>query len=115
MGLCQDFLTQLNTTMKTNYLNFREGEITVYCGDHARANVHGSLKQAREIARSPWKGDIMYVNTVFSTRKLLEAARRELPLPGTSGEGLGVREGIFFQHVIIGDLCKYLGEIRETI
>src|SRR5438105_6700786 len=73
--------------MNNSYLKFSEGEITVYCGDHARANVHGSLKQAREIARSSRKGNIMYVNTVFSTRKLLEAARLEL---GKTG-GLRVR------------------------
>jgi hypothetical protein len=98
-----------------NYLKFTEGEITVYCGDHARANVHASLKQAREIAGSSRRANILYVNTVFTTRKLLEAARQELPSPGASGEGLGEREGIFFQHVIIGDLCKYLDVIRESI
>jgi hypothetical protein len=104
------------------YLAFAEGEITVYCGDHARANVHGSLKQAREIAGSSRRGNILYVNTVFTTRKLLEAARQELPSPGArhggleaSGEALGEREGLFFQHVIIGDLCKYLDKIREAI
>jgi hypothetical protein len=111
--------------MKNNkYLLFSEGEITVYCGDHARANVHGSLKQAREIAASSRRANIMYVNTVFSTRKLLEAARLELGETdglrvrptGNSGQvAVGAKEGIFFQHVIIGDLCKYLGEIRETI
>jgi hypothetical protein len=114
--------------MKTDYLKFTEGEITVYCGDHARANVHSSLQQAREIAASSRQGKIMYVNTVFSTRKLLEAARRELGDSRTDfspsvKEGDGRTkvhptkeiEGIFFKHVIIGDLCKYLGEIREMI
>jgi hypothetical protein len=126
--------------MRNNNLRFAEGEITVYCGDHALANVHASLKQAREIAGSSRQGNIMYVNTVFTTRKMLVAARMELDgvnkgdgrtkvrpteeeLASPSGmrvrptgdTELGAKEGIFFQHVIIGDLCKYLGDIREAI
>jgi len=100
---------------QNNYLKFTEGEITVYCGDHAGANIHQSLQQARAIAASSRRGNIMYINTIYTTRKMLAAARTELPSPGTPGEGLGVREGIFFRHVIGGDLCKYLDEIREAI
>src|SRR6266480_1961557 len=114
--------------MRNNNLRFAEGEITVYCGDHAQANVHASLQQAREIAGSSRRGNIMYVNTVFTTRKLLAAARMELggvnngvgrtkvrPTEELASPGglrvrpteenfaLGAREGIFFQQVIIGD------------
>ena len=50
--------------MKNNYLGFTEGEITVYCGDNSRANVHCSLQQARAIAGSARKGNILYINTI---------------------------------------------------
>jgi hypothetical protein len=109
--------------MNNNYLKFTEEEITVYCGDHALANVHQSLQQAREIAASSRRGNILYINTIYTTRKLLAAARIELGEAGglrvrPTGEDSiapGAREGIFFQHVIGGDLCKYLDDIRELI
>jgi hypothetical protein len=109
--------------MKNNYLGFTEGEITVYCGYNSRANVHCSLQQARAIAGSSRKGNILYVNTVYTTRKLLAAARQELgkteglriPPVGERSHGIGQTEGIYFKHTVIGDLCKYLDEFREMI
>ncbi len=122
------FIFTLFTIMKNNkYLAFAQGEITVYCGDHAGANIHQSLQQAREIAVSSRRGNIMYINTIYTTRRLLAAARRDLGMTDgqrvhptgddSTGEQAapGTKEGIFFRHVIGGDLCKYLDEIREAI
>ncbi len=101
--------------MNNKYLGFAEGEITVYCGDDARANVISSLRQAVQISKSARKGNILYINTVFTTRRLLEVARRELAY--THAEKLigSMPQGIYFQSTIIGDLCKNLSDIREIV
>ena len=95
------------------YLGFTEGEITVYCGNHAGENVLGSLRQASKISKSKRRGNILYINTIYTTRRLFESARKELANPVK--EKLGEQEGIFFKNIIVGDLAKYLGELREMI
>ena len=42
------------------YLGFTEGEITVYCGNHAGENDLGSLRQASKISKSNRRGNILY-------------------------------------------------------
>ncbi len=98
--------------LRDKYLGFAEGEITVYCGNHAGENVLGSLRQASKISKSKRRGNILYINTIYTTRRLFESARKEL---NPTKEKLGECEGIFFKNVIVGDLAKYLGEFREMI
>ena len=87
-------------------LEFREAEITVYCGENARINTKISLRQALEIINSG-RGNVLYVNTVFTTRKLYEIAR------GVSG--IVEHEGLHYRQVVMGDLHKYFAEFQEVI
>ncbi len=95
------------------YLAFSAGEITVYCSKSVRENVQCSLLQASRISKSERRGNTLYINTAFSTRKLYEAARRDMtPAPE---DKLGKSEGIYFKNVIIGDLPRHFDEYRELI
>jgi hypothetical protein len=55
-----------------NYLDFEQGEITIYCGKHARHTAEESLKQAAELARHC---KVLYINTVFSVRGIRALAK----------------------------------------
>ncbi|MEP7235564.1 MAG: hypothetical protein ABI778_09735 [Ignavibacteriota bacterium] len=101
--------------MNKDYLRYTEAEITLFCGNNARGNVHTSLAQSRAISKAHRGHKIMYINTVFTTRKLLAAARLELAPPKTHHQWLGSQEGIIFQHIEIGCLSKHLAEIEAAI
>jgi len=98
-----------------NYLQFTEGEITIYCGENARNTVNASLKMASAISKSKRRGNILYINTVFTKRKLFAAARQVFPSPGTPGEGLGVRAGVTFYNIPVGELCNSFNTISDLI
>jgi hypothetical protein len=89
-----------------NYINFAEGEITVCCGENARTNTEMSLKQSLGIIESG-KGNVLYINTVFTKRKLNAIARETL--------GDVEFEGLHYQQVIMGDLQKYFAEFKEVV
>ncbi len=91
--------------MKQN-CEFHEAAITVYCGENARINTQESLKQAFGIVDSG-NGNVLFVNTVFSTRKLYELARRIC--------GSVEHDGLHYRQVVMGDLHKYFSEFQELI
>ncbi len=93
-----------------NYLEFTEGEITIYCGENARNTVNESLKLASAIGKSKRKGNILYINTVFTTRKILAAARTYIAPKSSPAEG-----NIVFHNISVGELCNSFGTIGERI
>ncbi|MDP4229873.1 MAG: hypothetical protein Q8916_05640 [Bacteroidota bacterium] len=95
------------------YTQFTQGEITIYCGEEARHTVAESLKQARAISHSSRNEKILYINTVFSTRRVLGAARQVFASELVSQVGFGDR--IILKTVVIGDLCNQLPNIQEMI
>ncbi len=91
--------------MKQNF-QFREGEVTVYCGENARINTKISLLQAiRSIHEG--SGNVLYVNTVFTTRKLYGLAREV--------SGKVEHANLHYRQVNMGDLQKYFGEFQELV
>src|SRR5437016_8969971 len=96
-----------------NYTNFSEGEITIYCGENARNTVNESLKQAAAIGKTKRKEKILYINTVFMTRKIMASAREVFPREEVSAESVG--EHIIVKTIVIGDLCNQLQDFREMI
>jgi hypothetical protein len=85
---------------------FNEAEITVFCGENARLNTKASFQQALEIINSG-KGNVLYVNTVFTSRKLYAIAREV--------SGNHEHEGLFCRQVTMGDLHKYFTDFQELI
>ena len=102
--------------MKTNYLKFTEGEITIYCGVNAMSNCSASLEQAASIARSNPKSRILYLNTFLSTRKVMAQARQPKaplalnPSPGVPGKG-----NIIIENIAIGNLANELWRVERMI
>ncbi|MEP7236017.1 MAG: hypothetical protein ABI778_12050 [Ignavibacteriota bacterium] len=84
----------------------KEEAITVFCGENARINTKVSLKLAIDSAKAG-KGNVLYINTVFSTRKLYEIAR--------DVSGKVEHDNLHYRKVTMGDLQKYFGEFQELI
>ncbi len=95
--------------MKNN-LNFTEGEMTIYCGENAMTTVESSLQHASAISASGRRGNILYVNTAFSTRKIMAASRANV-----AEKAHEYQSDIFFQNVPIGELANYISVIHQQI
>src|SRR5436305_1062577 len=86
-----------------NYMNFAEGEITIYCAHDVRHGVETSLDLAMSLGR---KGKVLYLNTAFTNRKFLASARSAAP------EGLVNVHAYNIRH---GGLASELGWIARTM
>ena len=71
-----------------NYLNFEEGEISIYLAGDALVNLQCSLEQAEAIRRDSRRGAVLYVNTSFTARKFRSSWREII---GTQDRGLDSR------------------------
>lgn len=95
--------------MKIRNTEITEGELTILCGENAKSNCTESLMQAVEVSKRQKGKNVLYINTVFSKRKMFAAMRSVMSshVPG-SGE-------IALQNVTIGNLCNDLYRTRLLI
>ena len=93
-----------------NHMQFTEGELTIYCGENTRDTVFESLKHAEKISR---KEKVLFINTVYTRRRILSAARKIFLNGDVTTEALSA--SVFLKTTVIGDLCQYFGEIAEQI
>lgn len=92
--------------MKNNYLNFAEGEMTIYCGANAKTNCEESLRQATAITQARKQEKTLYINTFLSTRKIMAAARVSMPKPEAN---------IIFENIEIGELANAIWNLKRKI
>ncbi len=89
-----------------NHLNFTPGELTIYIGADARRNRDESLRQADAICSFGRHGNVLYVNTSFSNRKMLAASRKILR---------DATSPFYYQQVPMGELNYYWSDIKEMV
>jgi hypothetical protein len=87
------------------YLDFEQGEISIYLAGDALANLQCSLAQAEAIRRDSRRGAVLYVNTSFTARKF-RAGWREC-IRGT--------DGIFSLDCDLGELLSEFGDMKEMV
>src|SRR5437773_5032 len=89
------------------YLNFEQGEISIYLAGDALANLQCSLAQAEAIRRDKRRGAVLYVNTSFTTRKFRSSWRE--CISGKDGDG------IYSLDCPIGELLWQFDDIKEMV
>ncbi len=88
-----------------SYLNFEQGEISIYLAGNALTNLQLSLGQAEAIRRDKRHGAVLYINTSFTTRRFLSAWR----------EHISSTEGIYSLDCPLGELLGEFDEIMKMV